>query len=185
MIRINDLTFSFENKPILKNFNMTAEDNSITCIVGKSGIGKSTIVDLICGLKKPESGTVTVEGDKISVVFQEDRLLPWLSVKDNVKCVSDEKTAEYWLSRVGLADSAELTPNELSGGMKRRTALARALAYDGGVLILDEPFHGVDDETKSVLIDVIKQQAKSKTVILITHNKEEIAELSDKIVALD
>ena len=184
MIKLENVSFSFENKPILHGFNMTAAEKGVTCIVGKSGIGKSTIVDLICSLKKPDSGKVTADG-KLSVVFQEDRLLPWLSVLDNINCVSDEETAKLWLSKVGLSDSFELLPDELSGGMKRRAALARALAYSGDALILDEPFNGVDDETKSVLINIIKDQAKTRPVILITHDKDDIGELADKIVSLD
>lgn len=184
MIKLENVSFSFEDKPILRNFSMQTKENGVTCIVGRSGIGKSTVVDLICALKKPDSGTVTAD-KKLSVVFQEDRLLPWLSVLDNVKCVSDEETAKLRLSEVGLSDSLELTPDKLSGGMKRRAALARALAYSGDALILDEPFNGVDDETKSVLKSIIKEQAKTKPVILITHDREDIGELADEIVSLN
>ena len=132
-----------------------------------------------------DKGEIISDAKSYAVVFQEDRLLPWLTVRENVSIVSDDKTADLWLKKVGLSESAELYPSQLSGGMKRRTALARALAYGSDVLILDEAFNGVDEETKSVLMDIIKEQAKEKAVILISHNSDEIQRLADKIYSLD
>lgn len=185
MIEIKNLSFSFENKKIFDDFSMKVEDKSITAVTGKSGIGKSTLINLICGLLKPDSGEIISNSNKYAVVFQDDRLLPWYTVKENVSIVSDSEKAEFWLNKVGLSDSLELYPSQLSGGMKRRTALARALAYGGDTLILDEAFNGVDEETKAILIDIIKEQAKEKAVILISHNSDEIQRLADKVCSLD
>ncbi|MBR2316019.1 MAG: ABC transporter ATP-binding protein [Clostridia bacterium] len=185
MIEIKNLSFSFGDKVIFDNFSLEIPHKSVTAITGKSGCGKSTLINLICGLLKADKGEIISDAKSYAVVFQEDRLLPWLTVRENVSIVSDDKTADLWLKKVGLSESAELYPSQLSGGMKRRTALARALAYGSDVLILDEAFNGVDEETKSVLMDIIKEQAKEKAVILISHNSDEIQRLADKIYSLD
>lgn len=184
MIEIKNLSFSFENKRVFDDFSMTVNDKTITAVTGKSGIGKSTLINLICGLLKPDSGEIISDSNSYAVVFQEDRLLPWYTVKENVSIVSDDERADFWLKKVGLSDSKELYPSQLSGGMKRRTALARALAYGGDTLILDEAFNGVDEETKTILIEIIKEQAKEKSVILISHNSDEIQRLADKVYTM-
>ncbi len=185
MIEIKNLSFSFDSKTVLENFSMTVKDKSVTAVTGKSGSGKSTLINLICGLLKADKGEIISDTDRYAVVFQDDRLLPWYSVKENVSIVSDEISAEYWLKKVGLSDSLNLFPHELSGGMKRRTALARALAYSGDVLILDEAFNGIDEETKGILINIIKEQAKKTAVILISHHRDEIQQLADEIYKID
>lgn len=185
MVKIRNLNFSFGDKVIFDNFSLEIPHKSVTAITGKSGSGKSTLINLICGLLKADKGEIVSKAEKYAVVFQEDRLLPWLTVRENVSIVSDEEAADFLLKQVGLYESRDLYPAQLSGGMKRRTALARALAYGGDVLILDEAFNGVDEETKSVLMDIIKEQAKEKAVILISHNSDEIQRLADKIYSLD
>lgn len=185
MIKIENLSFSFDNKEIFSDFSLTLEDRKITAITGKSGSGKSTLINLICGILKPDKGRIINESSTVSVVFQEDRLLPWYSVKENVSIVSDESTAEYWLGKVGLAESLNLKPSELSGGMKRRVALARALAYKSDTLILDEPFNGIDDETKTVLIRIIKEVSSERIILLVSHHQEEIRSLADYVYRIE
>lgn len=181
MIEIKNLSFSFGDKVIFDDFSLKIPDKSVTAITGKSGCGKTTLINLICGLLKADKGEIVSKAEKYAVVFQEDRLLPWYTVKENISTVSDGETADLWLKKVGLSDSADLYPSQMSGGMKRRTALARALAYGGEVLILDEAFNGVDEETKTILIDIIREQATEKAVILISHNSDEIQRLADRV----
>ena len=184
MIEIKNLSFSFGNEVIFQNLNAVVPSVGVTCFIGKSGTGKSTLVDIIIGLKKVQSGEIVNTFKKTAVVFQDDRLLPWCSVYDNVKLVSDSETAEKCLSLVKLSDSLDKYPDELSGGMKRRCALARALAFNSDLLILDEPFNGIDDETKEDIIDIIKDFSKDKAVIFISHNKDEINKLGDRVVEI-
>ena len=184
MVEIKNLSFSFGDKVIFDDLSLVIPDKSVTAIMGKSGTGKSTLINLICGLLKADKGEIISSAEQYAVVFQEDRLLPWFTVRENVSLVSDGDKADYWLKKVGLYESRKLYPSELSGGMKRRTALARALAYGGDVLILDEAFNGVDEETKAILIDIIKEQSAEKAVILISHNSDEIQRLADHIESI-
>ena len=184
MTEIKNISFSYGDKVIFNDFSLIIEDQKITCITGKSGAGKSTLINLICGLHKPAKGEIVTDGKGFSVVFQDDRLLPWYTAEKNISIVSDKNSAAKWLKAVGLDGSQELLPSQMSGGMKRRLALARALAFDAGTLILDEPLNGVDSETKSILLDIIKEQSRTKSVILISHNSNEIEKLADNIVTI-
>lgn len=172
MIEFNNVSLSFDGKDIFKNFSLNLKNKGIVLVTGKSGCGKTTFSKLILGLVKADSGTINTNGAKITVVFQEDRLVPNLNAKQNVAIVSDDFKAEERLSQMELTDSAELLPQELSGGMKRRVAIARALAFGGDVLILDEAFSGVDSELALRIIDKICEEYKEKLIIAITHRPE-------------
>ena len=184
-VEMTNICKSFGEKVVLKDFNMTLEPGSKTAIMGPSGKGKTTIARIIAGLETPDSGTVRVMGPTASYLFQEDRLLPWLNVYDNLAIVNpDASLIASTLKAVGLSTEAYKLPGELSGGMSYRVAMARAFLYDSGLLIADEPFRGLDSKTRS---DVIKNLwipgTKDKTVLLITHSQED-AELADKIIRL-
>lgn len=172
MIEFNNVSLSFEGKEIFKNFNLKLQSRGIVLITGKSGCGKTTLARLILGLTKSDSGSVNTNGAKIAAVFQEDRLVPSLTAKQNIALVSNEDEAEKRLDEMELTDSAELLPEELSGGMKRRVSVARALASGGDVLLLDEAFSGVDGELALRIIDKICKEYKEKLIIAITHRPE-------------
>ena len=189
MLQIKNLCVSLGDSKALENLSFFCEDTGCVALMGASGIGKTTLLRVIAGLISPDSGNVENTFERISVKFQEPRLFDWLTVKENVSAVLENaENAEAitlgWLSAVGLAEDKDKYPRELSGGMAQRVALARALAYGGDLLLLDEPFSAVDAVTKALLLDLIREYAKTHAVILVTHNKEEAESLGARIVTL-
>lgn len=159
-IIITDLCKTFDDNEVLKNVNITLKDNSIYCLMGTSGIGKTTLLRILMGLEHADSGSISgIDIKSISCMFQEDRLIHDLSAIDNVRIVLRGKNNRDEISNNLLSilpdDSLDMPVSSLSGGMKRRVALARALSYPGKLIILDEPFTGLDKDTKLNVIDYI------------------------------
>ncbi len=167
---LKNINKSYENKKILNNISLEIPERGVFGVFGPSGGGKTTLLRIICGLEKPDSGEISGK-KRFSVVFQEDRLMPNMTALENVAAVSDENTAHAWLEKVGLSESLRKKPGELSGGMSRRVAIARALAFDADGLILDEPFKGLEDELKEKMAELISEYAQKKPVILVTHDE--------------
>lgn len=181
MIKLENVSKNYNGNAVLENISLSIKKGERLALMAPSGQGKTTLVRLICKLEKPDLGTVTVEG-KISAVFQEDRLFEHLSVFDNVNCVCrDPEITKIVLEGMLMWDDRNKLPRELSGGMARRVAIARALAFSHDILILDEPFKGLDEKTRSKVIDFIKEQEAEKTVLLVTHDREEILLLGGEI----
>jgi len=195
-----------EPLPVLSDVSLTACKDELVAVTGPSGCGKSTLLRIIGGLIKPTSGevkvldsVVTAPRDDISMVFQNFVLLPWRTALENVlfgldsrKDLSDAQKkakAESALEIAGLSGFESVYPGELSGGMKQRVGVARALATDPEVMLLDEPFSSLDDLTaerlrKETYTLLISPQTSVQTVILVSHNVEEIIELADKAIVL-
>jgi len=175
MVTLHSITFGYGDKLPLVDFSLTLPDKGAVAIFGDSGSGKTTLLRLLAGLIKPMKGEVTGLLDKrVSMVFQEDRLLPWLSARQNVAiCAADEAAADDSLALVELSDRKGSYPRELSGGMQRRVAIARALAYGGDVLLLDEPFKGLDDELKMRVAARIRETHRDALIVLSTHDTED------------
>ena len=162
MLKMTDVTFAFDQKNILKDFSLELKKGEILAVMGPSGCGKTTLLGLSAGLLKPQKGEISNSFEKISYVFQEPRLFPWLTVKENLIAVIDkrdknsEKTVLDCLAIVGLEDASDKYPDELSGGMKSRVALARALVFGGDLFLLDEPFAALEEELRCNLARKIK-----------------------------
>lgn len=184
MIKLENINKSYDGKTVLKNFNLQIKKGERLVLMGESGCGKTTIASLIAGLISSDSGKVTLEG-KISFVFQEDRLLEHLTAIENLNLVNNnQEKNKRILETLGLEDDINQPTKILSGGMKRRVAIGRALTYPHDILILDEPFKGLDLERKKKTIDLIKTIEQGKTLLLITHQVEEAQALNCKIVSL-
>ena len=194
MFKINDLSFSYGKKEVLRNFSLELNDGEILAVMGASGCGKSTLLQLVAGLLKPNGGTIENRPARISYAFQEPRLFPWLTVKENLaavlpKEVSPQEREEKILaalSTVELEDSANLYPDALSGGMKSRVSLARALVYGGDLFLLDEPFAALDESLRLRLGAQLRQEIKSRgaMALLVTHHPEDAGRIADRIITL-
>ena len=192
MLKIHDLSFSYGKKQVLQSLSLEIESGEIVAVMGASGCGKSTLLQLIAGLLKSTSGNIEHDFERISYAFQEPRLFPWLTVEDNLKAVlpkeqtNQEEAILHALELVELLDSKALYPDALSGGMKSRASLARALAFNSDLLLLDEPFAALDRDLCLRLGDRLKQAIKSRgiTAILVTHNPEDAQRLADRIIRL-
>lgn len=174
MIKFENVTKSFEHK-VIDDLSFDIKNGERFGIFGKSGIGKTTLINLILGLEKEDSGNIYKDFSKASVIFQEDRLIDEISAFDNLKIVNDNTILiEETLGILNIEDLQ--TPiRKFSGGMKRRVAIARALIFDGDILIMDEPFAGIDEENKNIAIDLIKKRFAGKTIILVSHDKDDMA----------
>ncbi|CAB1249393.1 MAG: ATP-binding cassette domain-containing protein [Oscillospiraceae bacterium] len=185
-LSVNHLNVSFGEKVVIRDFSMDFSLGKITCLTGPSGCGKTTLLRVLCGLQSTETGVVN-NPFSVSFAFQEDRLFPWLSAQDNIAAVlpgkrKNTKTeAKSWLKRVGLEGEEEKLPASLSGGMCQRVSLARALAADRELLLLDEPFHAMDAVIKKQCMDLIRSSSKGKTIIFVTHDLEEADQFADEI----
>ena len=192
MLKITNLSFSFDKKNILEDFSLELKKGEILAVMGPSGYGKTTLLGLIAGLLKPQKGEIENTFQKVSYIFQEPRLFPWLTVKENLLAVMDKKdensemTVLECLELVGLSDSVDKYPEELSGGMKSRASLARALAFGGDLFLLDEPFAALDEDLRNDLLIKLKDylRAHNASAILVTHNKEDAEKLADRILLL-
>lgn len=188
-IEVKNLYKKYENKMVLQDYSAVIKEGKITVIMAPSGMGKTTFIRILAGLEKADSGTIAgLEGKKISMVFQEDRLCNHLNAVSNVRMVCDKSIVGdkiyKELSKVGLSESATQPVCQLSGGMKRRVALVRALMINYNLLILDEPFKGLDDENKRKIMDYTKEKVAGKTVIMVTHDEEEAKYMNGEVIFL-
>lgn len=191
-LKIHNLTKNYNEKTVLDQFSLQLPSTGTVCLFGPSGCGKTTLLNCIAGLEPFDSGEIEGTGNgKISYLFQENRLLPWISAKDNIAAVLRRKAgqnaeqAEKWLRLVGLAEAGNKRPAELSGGMRRRVALARALAYGGDLYLMDEPFQGLDAERRDEMIALLQKETAGALKIIVTHDFEEAEMLADVIYILE
>lgn len=191
MLKLQSVSFSYEKKKVLDNFSMHLEDGEILAVMGPSGCGKSTLLSLIAGLKKPDAGQIVSTHSRTAFVFQEPRLFPWLTVRENLlapleKSHRNEDEIEAALDTVMLPSTADLYPDELSGGMKSRVALARALLFGGDLYLLDEPFASLDEELRQTLADRLHSHIKESgaSAIFVTHQTSDAARIADRTLTL-
>ncbi len=195
-VRLAGVTKRFGDGPVvLDDVSLTVAEGEFVCLLGASGCGKSTLLNLVAGLDVPTAGTVTVPGGRAALMFQESALLPWLTAAQNVELAlrlrgvgrrERQSRAELLLELVRLKDAGAKRVHELSGGMRQRVAMARALAQETGVLLMDEPFAALDAITRDVLHEELARLRTSQalTVVFVTHNVREAVRLGDRVVLL-
>lgn len=186
---------------VLDDIDLTVKPGEFVCILGPSGCGKSTLLNIVAGFEKPSSGRVTIEGEEVTgpdprrvFVFQEYGIFPWASVWDNValglRNMTDKRkqqeTVEYYINLVGLGGFETSYPRELSGGMKQRVEVARALAVSPDVIYMDEPFGALDSLTRLTMRSELIRiwQAEEKTILFVTHDVDESIQLAERIVVI-
>ena len=185
MISIKNLSLSFGENKVIDNFSLEIGEG-ITALLGPSGCGKTTLLNSVAGLVK-YSGVIDKGQAKCSMVFNEPRLLPWYNVLRNVKVVDNSMSNEEALRLLNAveADSfAEKMPSELSAGMAQRVSIARALAYKGDILLMDEPFKAVDSALKEKLMKGVIAEFKGKAIVFVTHDISEAELIADRIITL-
>ncbi|MDK0863130.1 ABC transporter ATP-binding protein [Clostridium perfringens] len=193
-IKLINIEKNFGNKKIYDKFSLIFEEGKINCILGKSGCGKSTLLNIIANLEDINSGEIIGVPEKIAYVFQEDRLIEWNSIYTNMELpllkfyTKDEREEKIKsiLREVELEDYINSYPKELSGGMRQRANIARALLYNGELLLMDEPFKSLDKSSKENIIKIFKKNhlEKNNTVIMVTHDINEALSLGDNIFIL-
>lgn len=195
-------TYSNNKTATLKDINLEIRKGEFVCIVGKSGCGKSTLLNLAAGLEQPSSGRISLDDREVikpgadrTVMFQEHGLFPWLTVQENVEfgmklakipLAQRREKAEYYLNMVHLQQYQDYYIHEISGGMRQRTALARALVMDSDILLMDEPFSALDKQTSNSLREELQRiwMETKKTILFVTHSVEEAVYLSERVVVL-
>lgn len=190
MLEAKNISKLFDGKKVLDDFTHSFRKGTVTAIMGTSGCGKTTLLNILMGLVKPDSGEVVPDkGYRKAAVFQENRLCENLSASANIRLVTGKRISDKEIQQafyeVRLDGCADKPAKELSGGMKRRVALLRALLSEYDVLFLDEPFKGLDSETKTAVMEYTKRCIKDRTVILVTHDADECEFLADKTIHLN
>lgn len=186
MLRLEGVSLSYGGQIVLQAQSLDVPSGKRIALMGPSGCGKTSLLRLAAGLVRPDSGTVERRGARVSCLFQEPRLLPWLTAEENVNAVLSDRVAtraeaHRWLEAVGLGADADKYPHTLSGGMQQRVSLARALAYGGAHFLLDEPLKGLDAETRADMLRLLRKHTAGKTVLLATHDEAEAEALADEI----
>ncbi|NLD88697.1 MAG: ATP-binding cassette domain-containing protein [Clostridiales bacterium] len=186
-IVLKNVTKTFGEKIVIDNFSCTFLAGNITCIEGGSGQGKTTLLNLISGIISPDKGSIYGVPERISFVFQEDRLCEDFTAVSNLRLVCKKPKAELeaHLRELHLGDDLKKPVKEYSGGMKRRVAVARAICYDGDCVLLDEPFKGLDETLKKTVMDYVLKYTKGKTVICVTHDRSEAGYLGGRLITLN
>ncbi|MBU2670900.1 ABC transporter ATP-binding protein [Actinoplanes bogorensis] len=195
VVRLENVSKSYGDLLALDRVSLSVRQGEFVCLLGASGCGKSTLLSLVAGLDAITGGALDIGGRKVSLMFQEAALFPWLSVRGNVELplrlqgvsrAERRKRADELLDIVRLRGFGDKRPHELSGGMRQRVALARALAQNADILLMDEPFGALDAMTRDILHDELERiwREQQLTVLFVTHNVREAVRLGDRVILL-
>lgn len=189
ILTLNNISKSYDGLPVLSDLSLTVSLGEIVVLIGPSGCGKTTLLNLISGLVKPDAGTLEGTGAKLSYMFQSARLLPWRTVKENICLVRDTPdpaAVQTLISAVGLEGFENYYPSQLSGGMARRCALARAFYFGGAYFLMDEPFQGLDYGIRMEMVNMLLSiwRLQKPGVLFVTHEIDEALTVATRIAVL-
>ena len=189
MLELKNVEYEILRDKVVRNFHLKVEKGEVVTLFGPSGCGKTTILRLISGLNEPRKGEIFNKFKKMTYFFQENRLLTWKNALENVLLVmdkADQNSVLKLFAKVGLSQKDALKyPNELSGGMRQRVAFVRAIVTKPDLLLMDEPFSGLDYDMKEILIDIVSQRvSEGMSIILVTHDRMEAIKMSNRIYFL-
>lgn len=187
MLDVIGLRKEFSGLPVLENLNLHVDQKEITAIVGPSGCGKSTLLNLIAGITGDYDGQIRNRAEKTGYVFQEDRILPWLTVYDNIRVVrddTDEARILQLIDQMHLTGFEDYYPDQLSGGMRQRCGIARAFYYGSELLLMDEPFKSLDYSLRQEMLTYLKAlwEQEQNSVLFVTHDMDEALQIADRIL---
>ena len=187
MLELRDVCVSYGARKVLDACSLRIKRGEHVALMGPSGCGKTTLLRVALSLQAPDSGTVRIGTERVAAVFQEARLLPWLTAEENVALVLSDPVQELskarqWLSRLGIAEAARQYPAQLSGGMQQRVSLARAMATEPELLLLDEPFKALDDKLRDDVMQTVSEELPRCSILLITHERREAEALGCSIL---
>lgn len=189
IVELDEVSLVFEQNRVISKLSLEIEDEEIVCIIGPSGCGKTTLLNLISGSLAPSAGAVTRSADKLSYVFQEDRLLPWKNTEDNISIVNPDaniEELEQIIKLVNLEGFEKYLPRQLSGGMRQRVSIARGFFFPAELLLMDEPLKSLDYSLRMNLLHSILKLAEieKRTLVYVTHEIDEALILADRIIVL-
>lgn len=184
LIGFSHVDKAYGERVVMQDFSLALPEAGSVALMGPSGSGKTTLLRMLAGLTAPDRGQIfRFEGQKVAFQFQEDRLLPWYTVRRNLELFCPGQSGR-WLAEMELSAEGEKLPGELSGGMRRRVALARALCYDAPVLLLDEPLKEMDARLRERMVALIGRSSHDRLLIMVTHNPAEAQALCERIITL-
>ena len=187
MLELIDISVRYGEKTVLSDCSLSVASGDRVALMGPSGCGKTTLLRVALSLRKSDTGTVRTDVKRLSAVFQEPRLLPWCTAVENVNSVLSDSTetlpeAMHWLELLELGEAADLYPAELSGGMQQRVSIARALCSGPELLVLDEPFKGLDEALYDRVLKLVDRSLSGAAVLFATHREEEAQALGCRIL---
>ena len=186
MIRFENVSLVYGDRAVLAAVDLHVPIGARAALMGPSGCGKTSLLRMAAGLTKPTSGRVEVNAQRLAYAFQEPRLMPWRTAAENVNAVLSDRAATMpearkWLAAVGLAGAENKFPEELSGGMRQRVDLARAMAYGGDLLLLDEPTKELDPALRESVLSLLAEHGRDRTLLMSTHSMKEAQALADRV----
>jgi len=184
LLKIDGLTKKFDGETVINDLTYSIEGKFFLTILGSSGCGKTTLLRILSGVLKPDGGTVRLSSEHLAFVFQDDRLIPWITARENIEIASPGCDVNGYLRLVGLEDHGGKYPSQMSGGMKRRLNIARAIAFEPDLILMDEPFNSLDVVMKDHLLEEIKEiwHERKLSIVMVTHDPREAARLSTEIM---
>ena len=184
LLKIDGLTKKFDGETVINDLTYSIEGKFFLTILGSSGCGKTTLLRILSGVLKPDGGTVHLSCERLAFVFQDDRLIPWITARENIEIASPGCDVNGYLRLVGLEDHGGKYPSQMSGGMKRRLNIARAIAFEPDLILMDEPFNSLDVVMKDHLLEEIKEiwHERKLSIVMVTHDPREAARLSTEIM---